>query len=83
MSLTIRGKDEYLEQIIEELEEEGITLGNDHSSNGDDFLDLGIFGDFGRYCHSISDDRVDLQAQLPSHRKHFIENAIERNKDNE
>lgn len=82
MSLTIKGKDKYLEQIVDKLEEEGIELESKHSTpKSDDFLDLGVFGRVGRYCHSHPNP--DLQAQLPSHRKNFIKTAIKRNKDNE
>lgn len=77
--MIIVGKVKHIDKIVEELAKEGIKLQTEHSTDvpPDDFIKL--FPNqkvVSRYCHTPRDE-VDLNANLPSHRKCFIRKVKE------
>lgn len=73
-SIFIRGTNEHLTTLEDQLKEEEFSFNAHHRTySSQDTIELDpVRNRLYRWCHGISPEVIDLNANLPSHRKCFM-----------
>lgn len=78
--INIKGTSEHLQTLIGELEEKGIEVRDSKWATGVKHLtlwDISVPDEKEVVAYYHSEETCKLNANLPSHRKHFIDKCIE------